>query len=326
MATLAGDATLNTYTYDSDGFKKVENLGGSLSTIIWDGTDYLQVRGTSTIKTFHTVESQMMSYIESTLRYDFLTDQLGSITAIMDGNQTRIFDTRYSAYGRNLWATGTGCGFGWVGSYGYKETGLVHMSHYVRARHYSYVTGAWSTVDPLWPDESARGYVRGRATSNVDPSGLASCNDDPCGDATSFCNRMWRYGNDKNGKPRQGAVLCCDGKKITCIFDFNLPTGTSDRIKSCIRKHEETHHSQCSCPKQGAKECLPPDKTSLEEYIRNECNGYAVEIDCYANSRKECDKLQGWQKVFCLAEIEHWIKDSCKFQTLLGCRKHKECK
>ena len=33
-----------TYAYDSDGFKKVENLGGSLSTIIWDGTDYLMGR------------------------------------------------------------------------------------------------------------------------------------------------------------------------------------------------------------------------------------------------------------------------------------------
>ncbi len=41
MATFAEDATLNTYTYDSDGFKKVENVGGSLSTVIWDGTDYL---------------------------------------------------------------------------------------------------------------------------------------------------------------------------------------------------------------------------------------------------------------------------------------------
>ena len=41
MATLAEDATLNIYTYDSDGFKKVENVGGSLSTLIWNGTDYL---------------------------------------------------------------------------------------------------------------------------------------------------------------------------------------------------------------------------------------------------------------------------------------------
>jgi hypothetical protein len=34
MATFAEDATLNTDTYDSDGFKKALNVGGSLSTII----------------------------------------------------------------------------------------------------------------------------------------------------------------------------------------------------------------------------------------------------------------------------------------------------
>ena len=44
MATFDEDATLNTYTYDSVGFKKVENLGGSLFTIILDGTGYPQVR------------------------------------------------------------------------------------------------------------------------------------------------------------------------------------------------------------------------------------------------------------------------------------------
>ena len=78
MATFAEDARLNTYTFASDGFKKVENVIGSLSKIIWDGTDSLQVRGSSTIHTFHTVEPQMISYIENTFRFDLLTDSLGS--------------------------------------------------------------------------------------------------------------------------------------------------------------------------------------------------------------------------------------------------------
>jgi hypothetical protein len=42
MATFAEHATLNTYTYDSDGFKRDLNVGGSLTTIIWDGSDYVQ--------------------------------------------------------------------------------------------------------------------------------------------------------------------------------------------------------------------------------------------------------------------------------------------
>jgi hypothetical protein len=45
MATFAEGATLNTYNYDSDGVKKVENVRRNLSSLIWDGTDYLQVRG-----------------------------------------------------------------------------------------------------------------------------------------------------------------------------------------------------------------------------------------------------------------------------------------
>lgn len=53
MATFAEDGTLNTYTYDSYGCKKALNVGGSLSTIICDGTDYLQVRGQTSAKTLH---------------------------------------------------------------------------------------------------------------------------------------------------------------------------------------------------------------------------------------------------------------------------------
>ena len=124
-------------------------------------------------ESFYTVDGQMIGYESGGVRKDFLTDHLGSITAEIDQNQNRTFETRYSAYGRNNWSTGTGCGFGWVGSFGYRETGLFHMSHYVRARHYSYVTGSWSTVDPLWPGQSAFGYVLGRATNRIDRFGLA---------------------------------------------------------------------------------------------------------------------------------------------------------
>ena len=141
-------------------------------------------------KRFYTMNSQMMAYDEGGVTKDFLTDHLGSITAEINQSQTRTYDTRYSAYGRNNWSTGTGCGFGWVGSYGYRETGLFHMSHYVRARHYSYLTGGWSTVDPLWPNESAYGYVGGTSTYSVDPSGTLPIMAG-CGAASSDGNPNW---------------------------------------------------------------------------------------------------------------------------------------
>ena len=187
-------------------------------------------------KRFYTVNGQMMGYEEGGVKKDFLTDHLGSITAEIDQNQNRTFETRYSAFGRNNWSTGTGCGFGWVGSFGYRETGLFHMSHYVRARHYSYVTGGWSTVDPLWPSEASYGYVGGRASYASDPSGLAQgvpsielpwdkiC--PPPGANWKPCDSLPR-GNCPNQGPDAGRIR---------IGDFGKPGGKPDDIKRCDPK------------------------------------------------------------------------------------------
>ena len=174
---------------------------------------------------FYSVNGQMMGYESGGVKKDFLTDHLGSITAEIDQTQTRTYDTRYSAYGRNNWSIGTGCGFGWVGSYGYRETGLFHMSHYVRARHYSYVTGAWSTVDPLWPDESTYGYVAGRAPNSKDPSGLQSAHRD--GEHGPGCVYISPHScpGEPYGywscppKPDTGKKLCYGGVFSTCMCD-----------------------------------------------------------------------------------------------------------
>ena len=36
--------TSTTYTYSGDGLKRVENVAGSVTTLVWDGSDYLQGR------------------------------------------------------------------------------------------------------------------------------------------------------------------------------------------------------------------------------------------------------------------------------------------
>jgi RHS repeat-associated protein len=180
---------------------------------------------------FYSVNGQMMGYESGGVKKDFLTDHLGSITAEIDQTQTRTYDTRYSAYGRNNWSTGTGCGFGWVGSYGYRETGLFHMSHYVRARHYSYVTGAWSTVDPLWPDESTYGYALSWPTKAIDPSGLYP-----------------RY----DGCPpkfQENMNALCD--RINHIGPANLPA-----IKSCISRATTARHHSCPDVSLTRAKCL----------------------------------------------------------------------
>ena len=38
------NAVINTFLYDGDGLKRVEALGATRTTIVWDGSDYLQDR------------------------------------------------------------------------------------------------------------------------------------------------------------------------------------------------------------------------------------------------------------------------------------------
>ncbi len=39
--TEGEDTPVNTFTYDGDGQKRSENKHGTVTTLIWDGTDYL---------------------------------------------------------------------------------------------------------------------------------------------------------------------------------------------------------------------------------------------------------------------------------------------
>ncbi len=97
-------------------------------------------------------------------------DPLGSVVGIYEDGWLKA-DRVYDASGetRAEWNdVGT---FGWVGGHGYRETRREWVSHYVRARHYSYMTGGWTSVDPLWPSEMAYGYVAGRVLSSFDFSG-----------------------------------------------------------------------------------------------------------------------------------------------------------
>ena len=121
---------------------------------------------------YYTVDGQMIGYKTAAGRKDFLTDALGSVTAEVDQTgATKTFDGRYKPYGGDLSSTGTRGSYGWVGTWGYRGTGLSSSSHYVRARHYSKTSGKWPTIDPLWPSEDAYIYVDGMVLRAIDPSG-----------------------------------------------------------------------------------------------------------------------------------------------------------
>ncbi len=122
-------------------------------------------------RAYNTVNGQILGETSATEArpVDYLTDALGSIVAT--ASKGTIQNTyRYAGYGQQVSKTGTGSDpkFLWVGGWGYR----VGMFTYVRARHYHAVSGAWSTVDLLWPEELAYSYVFAAVTVFVDPEGF----------------------------------------------------------------------------------------------------------------------------------------------------------
>ena len=277
-------------------------------------------------KRFYHIEGQMVGYDEGGVRKDFLTDHLGSVIAEVDQDENVTYQARYSAFGQPKSSTGTGCGFGWVGSYGYRETGLPHMSHYVRARHYSEVTGNWSTVDPLWPEESAYGYVGGRVTRWTDPRGAS-----PGGDlqncinswvrleysAQSACNRCKVAQNYKGGYRCEN--LLNNGKAVppwappspTCsvggaiglgaavilpfddwIYAGGMGYGSHFDFIAC----EASCIAACSSTKVGKKLCKKNCTTLCHKFAQGGCLGLEAYCDtlCTGGRKNLCEACLGW--------------------------------
>ena len=102
-----------------------------------------------------------------------LKSDSGNVVAGYDSATNAVFTADYKPYGEFAATTGNVAGrrFMWVGSWGYRFTSGVPVSHYVRARHLSMRMGMWTSVDPLWPSEPAFGYVRGRVLAGIDYHG-----------------------------------------------------------------------------------------------------------------------------------------------------------
>ncbi len=103
----------------------------------------------------------------------YARDALGNVVAGYDKNTNAVFTIDYKPFGEFAATTGTITGrrFLWVGTWGYRFTPSVPVSHYIRARHLMMRMGMWTTVDPLWPSEMAYGYVRSHPIGHIDPFG-----------------------------------------------------------------------------------------------------------------------------------------------------------
>src|SRR2546421_11535442 len=99
------------------------------------------------IVNYYTINGQIRGQrAGSGSRVRYLPDALGSVTKAVQ--TSTITSASYTPYGRGNPPTNTSVG--WVGSRGYRTTGLSEADPYVRSRHLSARRGRWGTVDLLW--------------------------------------------------------------------------------------------------------------------------------------------------------------------------------
>jgi RHS repeat-associated protein len=127
------------------------------------------------VTSYYSVGGELLGEETAGARRDYLTDALGSVTALVDSTAAVLNTYRYKPYGSQLSKTGTASDplFTWVGSQGYRQTGKSYSDVYVRARHYDNATGRWTTQDPFRYEDGWNpfAYAQNSAVLVTDPSG-----------------------------------------------------------------------------------------------------------------------------------------------------------
>jgi RHS repeat-associated protein len=246
-------------------------------------------------KSYYYVDGEMIGYSDANGHKDVLTDALGNITAEVDQFSNVTHQARYTPLGSTLSSSGISTsGFGWLGAHGYRETGLAHASHYVRERHYSDVSGAWTTVDSIWPSEPAYGYVGGRATVDIDPSGSAPCSDDGCKDCT--CEKM-RLTIPPQYREKASFTICCKSGCTPCIGKRDGEKSGSVSYK-CQVAHENRHCEDLKNKKNtvfcNGNPCGGVSNTNVGSA---ECPAMMRTITCNWNgmNKKPCADPNSWE-------------------------------
>jgi YD repeat-containing protein len=92
-----------TYTYDGDGLKRSENSGAGVTTLVWDGREYVrEVVGGALTKRYQSLGMVLQWYEVGASRKDYATDHLGSVLNEVDGSQVATYTGRYKPYGKTV--------------------------------------------------------------------------------------------------------------------------------------------------------------------------------------------------------------------------------
>lgn len=163
-------ATLATFAYDPLGRRTSKTVGGNTTSFLYDGVDAVQETQSGTNYSILTGLGIDERYArsETSGRYYFLTDALGSTLGLSDSSGTVQQKYVYEPYGEMQSQGSSNNPYQYTG----RENDGIGL-YYYRARYYSPSLKRFISEDPLGlaAGVNGYGYVRGRPTTHIDPTG-----------------------------------------------------------------------------------------------------------------------------------------------------------
>lgn len=165
---------------------------------------------------------------------------------------------------------------------------------------YNPTTGRWLNRDPLgeFGFETVRGglwdllgdgpahygFLNNDPIARTDILGTVCL--DPCGLAKAM--GLDRLGLPEGAEPDASGVICCGGKKYTCVWRPGGQTGATNKkaqelISKCLSQHEDNHHDDVVCPDCSFWPTRERFKIPVDPR-RAECAAYTVHLKCLQNA------------------------------------------
>jgi RHS repeat-associated protein len=212
--------------------------------------------------TFRTVNGRILGHNKAGVASEYLLDPLGSVIGTSTSAGVVSNRTTYWPYGEvRTGGVSSVTPFGFCGGWGYYTDSSGSL--YVRARYYRPSLTRWQTVDPLWPGESAYGYVLNNPVTMIDYSGQKPSNG-RVGKCAIYLCKQYGWGL---GKPATHVYLCVTGPNGGCAGGLypddrgkDNPIGGPGRVRD--------------------------DEKSCESHAANDPNGPGFAVHCEEASNR----------------------------------------
>ncbi|WP_130491637.1 RHS repeat domain-containing protein [Motilibacter rhizosphaerae] len=222
QAATVNAGTATSYTYAGTGnYERTAKTVGSSTTSYLNSPVGLtsQTSGTATDRFIRTPEGEPVAYLTGGSIYYYLTDNLGTVVALIDANGALVGTYTYDPFGKTSGVTPAAAGTAttvtnsnplrYTGGYLDSETGLYKLG----ARYYNPQIGRFTQADPSGQEANGYLYAGASPADFTDPSGLDSYAHTCAGGAATGGASDFAFGAAEGSLEEPGAGTLVEGVK-----------------------------------------------------------------------------------------------------------------